>query len=148
MGKDGFFTTSCLNCVFFLDSGKLWSDFQLLKKRLKIQVFEPRVSNRYGKYLIVSDQKCSNIVSRGWTKFWRIIVVRKYIVSQADAKSWLLPVLTFVMIHYIWYDKISLAYKLSISDEILFCYFGALYQGFIIEKTEGSTMVRFVGDPR
>jgi hypothetical protein len=40
------------------------------------------------------------------------------------------------MIHYIWYGKIPLAYKLSIIDEILLCYFDALYQGFIIEKTE------------
>jgi hypothetical protein len=52
------------------------------------------------------------------------------------------------MIHYVWYNKISLAYKLSIIDEILLCYFDALYQGLIIEKTVGSTIVRFVGDPR
>jgi hypothetical protein len=39
------------------------------------------------------------------------------------------------MIHYIRYGKISLAYKLSIIDKILLCYFEALYQGLIIEKT-------------
>jgi hypothetical protein len=39
------------------------------------------------------------------------------------------------MIHYIWYAKISLTYKLSIIDEILLCYIDALYQDLIIEKT-------------
>jgi hypothetical protein len=52
------------------------------------------------------------------------------------------------MIYYIWYAKISLEYKLSIIGEILLCYFDALYQGLIIEKTWGNTMVGFVGDPR
>jgi hypothetical protein len=52
------------------------------------------------------------------------------------------------MIHYIWYGKISLSYKLIIIEAFLLCYFNALYHGLIIEKTTGSTMVRFVGDPR
>jgi hypothetical protein len=51
------------------------------------------------------------------------------------------------MIHYIWYGKISLEYKLCIIDDFLLCYFDALYRGSIIEKTGGSTMVGFVADP-
>jgi hypothetical protein len=50
------------------------------------------------------------------------------------------------MIHYIWYGKISLEYKLCIIDDFLLCYFDALYRGSIIEKTGGSTMVGFVAD--
>jgi hypothetical protein len=51
------------------------------------------------------------------------------------------------MIHYIWYGKISLKYKLCIIDDFLLCYIDALYRGSIIEKTGGSTMVGFIADP-